>query len=392
MIVVMRVSAAAASWLLLFTGCATVRPPVTATAVDHGMLVVQATVRGAVIPFTSDEPDQGSVDQLDADGYPIPGKAAVSGVAHEGSLYFLDLPPGRYSLARLSFKSRLARYEVELSSAAMRRQSVALKPGRAAFLGSLTLDGRFPDFDVAVERATEVIFHWVTPFLRRPLIPRDADLRAHELDPKTERRVLLAAREPLAGTQWRAMVDARLREIGAPEPAATTGTIRTREIPLKESVFFSWRDTLDWGEPARVKTGLAWKRPGGEARVAVFFTTATTPGFIGYEEAVRQMRSANDALVDPAALYEVRVGTHTGVASRMTSHAYPEGTLVGSEEKTFVTETVLVNTGAGMFTARLRAPAAEYAKVEPAFRQFLVQMVLGPPVREQPKQEYFLPP
>ncbi len=388
----MRVSAAAASWLLLLTGCATVRPPVAPTHVDHGMLVVKAVVRGAVLSFTSDEVDQGAVDQLDAAGEPVPGKAAVTGVSHEGSLYFLDLPPGRYALARLSFKARGARYEVELSSAAMRRQAVELKPGQAAFLGDLSLDGRFPDFDVAVERATEVVFHWLTPFLRRPLIARDAELRALDADPKTERRVLLAAREPLAGTQWRVMTDARLREIGAAEPAPTTGTIRTREVPLKEETFFSWRDTLKWGEPTRTKTGAAWKRPGGEARMVVFFTTATTPGFIGYEEAVRQMRSANDALVDPAALYEVRVGTHTGVASRMTSHSYPDETLTGSEVRTFVTETVLVNTGAGMFTARLRAPDAEYAKVEPAFREFLIQMVLGPPAREQPKPEYFIPP
>lgn len=388
----MRVSLAAACAALLLGACATV-PPVAPTHVDHGMLFMKARIRGAIVPFTSDEPDTASVEQLDKDGYPIPGKVAVSKFSRDGAVYFLDLPPGRYALSTLSFKARLARYEVELSSAAMRRDVVELKPGKAAFLGSLSLDGRFPEFDVAVERAAAVIGHWLLPFLRRPLVYRDADLRAHDLDARSERLALLEARPYFEGTQWRRLVEARLREIGAEEPAPTRGTFRAKEIPLQESAFFSWRDTLDWGAPAKVGTGLAWKNPKGEARLAVFFTTATTPGFIGYAEAVRQMRTANDALKDSPSLFDVRVGTHTGVASRMTAHLYPEGTLVGSQMRVVVTETVLVDTAAGMYTARLRAPEAEFEKVEPRFREFLIQLVLGQPVHEAPKQEYYyLPP
>lgn len=387
----MRISRAAAGFALLLGGCATV-PSIGPTHLDHGMLVARAKIRGAVVPFTSDEPDQGTVEQVDADGYPVPGKVAVTRLSRDGALYFLDLPPGRYALSKLSFKARLARYEVELSSAAMRRQTVDLRPGKAAFLGDLSLDGRFPEFDTAVERAFAVVGHWLLPFLRRPLIARDADLRAHELDLKSERLVLLGARPVFERTQWRALIEARLREIGAPEPAPTTGTIRSKEVPLQQAAFFAWRDTWKWGAPVKVGTGLAWRHPGGEARAAVFFTTATTPGFAGYAEAVRQMRAANDALEDRAALFEVRVGTRTGVASRMTTHAYPEGVLVGSEMRAFVTETVLVADPVGMYTARLRAPRAEFAKVEPAFREFLVHLVLGQPVPEPPKQEYSLPP
>jgi len=382
---------AAALAVLVLAGCATVRPTPGPTHVDHGMLLLRARVRGAILPFTSDVPDRASVEQIDADGYPIPGKIAVSRLARDGQVYFLDLPPGRYAIAGLSFQARLARYDVGISSAVMRKQTVELRPGTAAFLGALALDGRFPEFDTAAERAFETIGHWLLPFLRRPAIARDADLRAHDLDRQTERLALLAAREPLAGTQWRGMIEARLREIGAPEPAAKTGLVRSRELPLLESTFFSWRDTLKWGAPARGKTGLAWKRPGGEARVAVFFTSATAPGFIGYEEAVREMRAAGDALADPAALYEVRVGTRAGVASRLTSRVYPEGTLVGSEQKTFVTETVLVADPNGMYTARLRAPRGEFEKVLSAFREFLIQLVLGQPVHEPPKPEPTLP-
>ncbi len=130
---------------------------------NQGLLIVRARVRGAVIPFTSDTADSAAVEQIDADGEPVPGKIAVSGYARAGGVYFLDLPRGRYALKSISFAARGARYEVELSSAAMRRDAVELRPGSAAFLGELTLDGRFPDFDVAVERAFDVVGHWLTP-------------------------------------------------------------------------------------------------------------------------------------------------------------------------------------------------------------------------------------
>ncbi len=384
----MRLIAAAA--LLVLAGCATVRPP-EPTSVSHGMLIAEARVRGAVLSFTSDLPDRATIEQLDADGVPVPGREIRSSLGREGRIYFLDLPPGRYALSSFSFPARGARYEVELSSAAMRKSPVDLRPGAAAFLGSVVLDGRFPDFDVAVERALPVIAHWLTPFLPRPVIPRDTDLRGQELGPLAEQLLLHDARKDLAGMQWLLAVENRLRELGAPEPVATAGGLRNREIPLTEDRFFSWRDTLKWGAPLRAPTGLAWRRPGGEARVAVFFTSATAPGFAGYDEAVRQMRSAADNLEDPAAVYEVRVGTRTGQGARRTAHEYKEGSLVGSEESVTVTETVLVPDPNGVYTARLRAPRGEFEKVLPAFREFLIQLVLGQPVKAPPKQELTLP-
>ena len=380
----------AAACVLLLTGCATVRPP-EPTAVSNGMLVVQAKVRGAVVSFTSDLPDRATIEQLDADGQPVPGRTVRSSLGREGRVYFLDLPPGRYSLTSFSFPARGARYEVELSSAVMRKSAVDLRPGAAAYLGSVLLDGRFPDFDVAVERALPVLGHWLTPFLSRPVIPRDTDLRAHEIGPLAEQLALHDARKDLAGMQWLLAVENRLRELGAPEAAATSGGLRNREIPLTEDRFFSWRDTLKWGPPLHASSGLAWKRPGGEARVAVFFTSATAPGFAGYDEAVRQLRAAADNLEDPAAVYEVRVGTRTGQGARLTTHTYKEGSLVGSEERVTVTETVLVPDPYGVYTARLRAPRDEFQKVLPAFHEFLIQLVLGQPVKAAPKQELTLP-
>jgi hypothetical protein len=384
----MRVLAAAA--LLLFTGCATL-PPKEPTAMTQGLLVVRARVRGALIPFTSDTADSAEVEQVDEDGNEVPGKVAVSGYARAGGVYFLDLPRGRYALKSISFHARGSRYEVALSSAVLRRDAVELAPGSAAFLGEMTLDGRFPDFDVAVERAFDVVGHLLTPFLRWPPIDRDADLRALDLTPAAERLALLAARTDLAGTQWQSVVSGRLREIGAAEPAATAGGLRNRELPLKQETFFAWRDTLKWGAPARAPEGLAWRRPGGEARVAVFFTSSTAKGFAGYDEAVRQMRAAAGGLEDSAALYEIRAGKRTGLALRQTSYRYPEETLVGSEVAVTVTETGLVADPAGMFTARLRAPRDEFEKVLPAYREFLLQLVLGPPAPVAPVSDPVLP-
>jgi hypothetical protein len=377
----MRLLAAA---LLLLVGCAAFRPP-EPTAVSQGLLVVRARVRGAVIPFTSDAADSATVEQIDADGDAVPGKVAVSGYARDGGVYFLDLPSGRYALKSVSFAARGARYEVTLSSAVMRPAAVELAPGSAAFLGDLTLDGIFPDFDVAVERAFDVVGRWLTPFLRRPAIERDADLRTMDRSRAAERSAFLAARADLAGTQWQDIVAGRLRDIGAPEKAATAGLLN-RELPLHQEMFFAWRDTLKWGKPARAPMGLLWRRPGGGARIAVFFTSATAKGFAGYHEAVRQMRAASGGLEDPDALYEVRVGTRIGAASRLTSYRYPEETLVGSEVAATTTETALVADPAGIFTARLRAPRGEFEKVLPAYREFLLQLVLGPAPDASPSE------
>ncbi len=116
--------------------------------------------RGAVIPFTSDTADSAAVEQIDADGEPVPGKIAVPGM-RAGGVYFLDLPRGRYALKSISFAARGARYEVELVGRHAPGRGRAARPGSAAFLGELTLDGRFPDFDVAVERAFDVVGHWL---------------------------------------------------------------------------------------------------------------------------------------------------------------------------------------------------------------------------------------
>ena len=67
------------------------------------------------------------------------------------------------------------------------------------------------------------------------------------------------------------------------------------------------------------------------------------------------------------------------LAARTTKYRYARGTLVGSETEVIVTETVLVPDGSGIYTARLRAPRGEFDAALPAYREFLLQLVLGPP-------------
>ena len=208
-----------------------------------------------------------------------------------------------------------------------------------------------------------------------------------------EVRALHGVREALASTQWRRVVDARLRELSAAEPAKVAGALRSREIPLREEPFLSWRDTLKWGEPRRAAAGLAWRNPSGEAQIAVFFTTGTAPGFVGWSAAVSELRrSAASSVEDRGGVYEVQVATRVGLAARATKYRYPDGVLVGSETTVIVTETTLVPDGSGMYTARLRAPRAEFDSALAAYRQFLLQLVLGPPKpKAGPKAEVALP-
>ena len=103
------------------------------------------------------------------------------------------------------------------------------------------------------------------------------------------------------------------------------------------------------------------------------------------------MRAAAGGLVDSAALYEVRVGTRIAEASRLTSYRYPKETLVGSAVEVTVIETALIADPAGMFTARLLAPRDEFEKVLPAYREFLLQLVLVPRTPVIPGSEPALP-
>ena len=81
-----------------------------------------------------------------------------------------------------------------------------------------------------------------------------------------------------------------------------------------------------------------------------------------------------------------------GRGARATRYQYPEGVLVGSETKVVVTVTILVPDGYGIYTARLRAPRGEFETVVPAFREFLLQLRLGPPPpKAAPKQEAVMP-
>lgn len=357
------------------------------------MLVARVEVHGAVFRKSIKTADVADLVALDDKGVPVPGLRAQNGLAVDGYLVFFGLPAGRYVLRAASFPARGARYHLKIPKDDDAKRAVVLRPGAVAYMGEYDFDSRGPEFWTGVARAGRIVFHWFTPFLSRPLIERATNQGLHESTPQLETAALLAVRGAVKGTPWSRVVAARLKELSAPEPAKVGGLVRRRELKLRQEPFLAWRDTLDWGEPRRAKDGIAWKRPGGEAQVAVFFTTFTAPGFQGWEASVAELRRESAASVeDRSGVFEVRVATRAGLGARVTKYRYPDGVLVGSETSVIVTETVLVPDGWGQYTARLRAPKGEFADAYPAFREFLTQLVLGPPPpKTAPKQEAVMP-
>lgn len=385
-----RLVAAAAAAVL--SGCAALPPP-EPSSLDQGLLIARVRVRGSFLTRFVKLADSAELAAVDEKGSYVPGHRARSGVAAGGYVVFLGLPAGRYVLRGASFPARGVRYQIALPEDGQSKRVAVLRGGAAAYLGSFDLDSRAPDFGEALVRAGRIVAHWATPFLRRPLIARETGAPVFDLGAAEEIRALRAVGPALAATQWTRVIDARLRELGAPEPAKTEGTLRVRELPLREETFMSWRDTLKWGEARRAPDAIAWRRPGGDAQAAVFFTTASAPGFAGWAAAVGELRRSAEASVeDRGGVYEVRVSTRVGLAARTTKYRYPEGALVGSVTSVTVTETIIVPDGYGFFTARLRAPRDEFDAVRPAFREFLLQLVLGPPKpKAAPRQDAVLP-
>ncbi len=371
-------------------GCATVPPP--QAGLDQGLLIARVEVRGSVFTRLIKTADMAELVALDEKGAPIPGLRARSAVEANGYALFFGLPAGRYVLREASFPARGVRYRVKLAKDEDAKRAVVLKPGAAAFMGRYSLDSRGNVFEVKALRAGRMILHWFTPFLRRPVFDRDTNPGTFETGKALETTALLAVRDALKGTPWSPLIAARLREVGAAEPAKVAGVLR-RAMPLKPEPFLAWRDTLDWGEPRRAPNAIAWRRPGGEAQVAVFFTTFTAPGFKGWEASVAELRRESASSVeDRSGLFEVMVATRAGLGARVRKYRYPDGVLVGSETAVTITETILVPDGYGQYTARLRAPAAEFSAALPKFREFLLQLVLGPPPpKAAPKQEAAMP-
>jgi hypothetical protein len=367
-------------------------PPQPAS-LDEGLLLVHVGAHGSFFTRFVKWADKASLVSLDAAGAPIPGERAQSGFAANGYVVFFGMTAGRYVLRDASFRARGVRYHLTVPQEGEVKRSVVLRPGTAAYLGDYRFESQGPEFGVAMGRAARIVGHWLTPFLKRPVLPRDAAMRAHETGRAQETRALLAVRSALAGTQWRRVVDARLRELSAAEPVKIEGSLRARELPLRAEPFLSWRDTLKWGEPRRAPAGLAWRRPGGQAQIAVFFTTASARGFAGWDAAVAELRrSASTSVEDRGGVYEVRVATRAGLAARTTKYEYPNGMLVGSETSVVVTETTLIPDAYGLFTARLRAPRGEFDAALPAYREFLLQLVLGlPAAKPSPRQEAVMP-
>ena len=356
-------------------------------------MIARASSKGALIRFLRSEADAGVIEALDDRGQPMPELKSYSGLAAGGYIVFFDLPAGRYVLKGASFAARGVRYRLLVPEGDLAKRAAVLRPASAAYLGTYHYDSRWPDLETALKRCARIVGHWLTPWTRRPVLPRDGDFRFFDSSPVSEIDGLHAVRGALSGTSWRRAVDARLRELGAAEPAKTTGTLLPKPLPLHAEAMLSWRDTLEWGQPRRAAQGLAWRRPGGAAQIAVYYTTVAPSGLPGWEGAVAGLRRAAAASVeDSGEVFEVRVATRSGPSARTTTYQYPEATLVGSRTIVVQTETTLIPDGSGFYTFRLRAPREEFSEVLPAYREFLLQIVLGPqkPTKEK-EREYLMP-
>ncbi|MBI3288302.1 MAG: hypothetical protein HYZ74_02150 [Elusimicrobia bacterium] len=376
--------AAAAS---IFCACASLPAPPAPSAVDHGVMIAHVSSYGALFSRLISHADAGKIEALDVHGRRFVSEFSTG----DGHIIFFNLPRGRYVLRTASFPARGVRYQLTVPEDGNEsKRAVVLRPGTAAFLGRFDFYAQWPDAPTTFKRIGRIVWHWLTPWRKRPIIPRDAALLAFKDEPETEVAALHAVRGKLAPA-WRRLVDARLRELSAAEPAKTGGLL-SRELPPRGESFLSWRDTLKWGEPRRASGGLAWRRPGGEAQIAVFYTSASAKGFQGWSGAVSALRRAAAASVsDSGEVYQVRVATRSGPTARVISYRYPEGSLLGSVTAVVVTETTLIPDGGGLITTRLRAPRDEFQSVLPAYREFLLQLVLGPPVVNQAKPEVFVP-
>lgn len=373
-------------------GCAGTGPIPPPTSTEHGLVIVRAETHGALFFSSIKRADSGTIEALDDKGGPLDQIPSFrSALGADGFLYFLNLPAGRYALRSASFKARGVRYVVKTNEEEARKAAIVLAPGKAAYAGTHRFASEWPEFWTALGRALRILLHWATPWTTRPLIPRDGPYRGVEFSPDREAKALLSARGALAGTPWRRLVEERVRLAGVPEPPPLRGALRPKELPLREEKNLSWRDSLGWGDPRRVAEGYEWRAPEGQARAVVFFTTASAPGFAGFDAAKREL-TRRSSVDDTGALTEVRVSTRVGLAGRSTSYGYPDGTLVGSEVEVVVTETVLIPDAYGTWTARLRAPRGEFAAVLPKFREFLTQLVFGPPRKKaEAKPEAAMP-
>lgn len=329
-------------------GCSTLtdraRPP-EPTSPTNGAVIARVVIRSGW--FSSVNPYSLSFARLKHDGFPEE-ELFVTNFRSGGGVYLLDAVPGRYSPVSVRYMRQNVSHDIEIGKTA-KDLAVEVKPGQVVFAGRLS-------FAIRGRSGKKSAFV--------------------ELDPGKEAEIA-AMDEALAdldGTLWREMISRRREALG---PSETPVMEKGKPVPRQVKGKYTYVDMLGWGSPRRVRGGLEWRQPQGQAAIGLVWYTQDMKEYKSPEEHLRVLRSAGSP-EDDHKVEEVVFCSRPAYEARYTTYYYPEGTLVGSISKVYVTETLLVPEPEGVFLLHFRAEKKHFAKLHPLFRTFRDRIVLKP--------------
>ncbi|MBI5210982.1 MAG: hypothetical protein HY927_13515 [Elusimicrobia bacterium] len=324
-----------------------IRPP-EATSPTNGAVVVRVKIKGG--RFSAFQPFSATFQRLGPDGKAEEG-SIVSNFRSQENVYLLDLPPGRYAPVSIRYMQQNIVHDISLEPKASKDLAVDVHPGELAFAGALAfkVGGRFL---------------------------RNAALLDSSRAPAAESSALEAALLDLEATLWEDMVSRRLSDLG---PSRDPVLEKGKEVPRVAggNGKFTYVDVLRWGPSVRVKGGLEWREPKGHARIAAVFQTRGMEGFVPAPEQLRQLRTVGSP-EDSHRVDNVKFCSRPGYKVRYTTYYYPQGTMVGSLVKVYVTQTLMVPEPEGVFLLHYRAEKEHFERFYPLFDRFQRMLVLRP--------------
>ncbi|MBI4677903.1 MAG: hypothetical protein HY748_10005 [Elusimicrobia bacterium] len=330
-------------------GCSTMSPrsrPPEPTSPTNGAIVARVVLNAGW--FGTRSPYSMTFHRLKADGRPDEA-VFVTNFKSGRDVYLLDAVPGRYVPVSVRYMRQNNSYDIGFPEKALKDLAVGVRPGSAVFAGRLT---------VAVKGRAG----------------KRSEFLGADLNKEAEIAAMDCALKDLDGTLWRDMVARRRESLGPSEAAVTE---KGKVVPRQSKGKYTYVDMLGWGSPVRIRGGLEWRQPQGRARIALVWFTQDMREYKSPAEHLAALRSAGSP-EDDHKVSEVVFCSRTGYEARYTTYFYPEGTLVGSLVKVYLTETLLVPEPEGVFFLHYRAEKAHFEKFHPQFRAFRDKIVLNP--------------
>jgi hypothetical protein len=370
-------------FLLIFFagGCATIRP-IPPSDLAHCAIVAPLGVEHVLLPLRHDA-DAAFLVPVDGAGKLEMDRPIAHSYEKDGQVYFLDLPAGRYALAALSYRDRGLRFTARLTREESLSTVMQVRPGEAGFLGELALKRVWQGWGRFFGNGARAL-SWLVHPSRRPVAPIASFVKIHDRSLKAQARALSAARRDLAGTEWAAAVERKLKQINlAPERPMEGMIWDRRALPLHETARFSYVDTLEWGEPTPVKEGLEWRHPKEKARIRLRLVTGREAALRPLAAFLRELKEQGSP-EDTHILREVVLSSRPASAVRYTTYHYPEPYLVGSVVRVSITETLVVEDPQGYFVLQFRCAREDFDRLYPDFARFSGYLSLK---RGAPKEE-----